>query len=360
MRSRLQIALLFAALIATGCSGAGDGADSPTPAPSTPADAAPAGDRRPDAVLATIDGEAVTMAEVRDEVGLQLAEMDFDYRSRRHDLVENTLNRIVRTRLLETEAARRGVTPEELTQELMAGEVEVTDEQVTAFYEQNRARLQGATLEQVGPQIRRYLETQNRQRVLQEFAAELDRDVEILLEPLRVDLETTGHPAQGSEDAPVTLVEFSDFQCPYCQSFLPTLERVEQKYGDRVRVVFRQFPLRDIHPQAQVAAEASLCAWEQDAFWELHDLMFAEQQSLTADELKQKAERLELDVEAFSDCLDSSRYADRVQADFEAGVAAGVSGTPAIFVNGRPLPGGAAPFETVAELIDEELQRTEQ
>lgn len=362
MKNALRCALVLVTAAAVGaCSGGNGGSDGPPVTPpnsagtsaATPARPGPASDR----VLATIDGEPITMAEVEEEVGLQLAEMDFDYRSRRHDLVDNTLDRIVRDRLLAEEAARRDVTPEELSRDLTEGQVEVTDEQVAAFYNQNRARLQGASLEQIGPQIRQFLEDQNRQRILQEFADELDRDVEVLLEPFRVDLETAGHPAFGPEDAPVTLVEFSDFQCPYCQGFLPTLEQIKENYADRVRVVYRQFPLRNIHPQAQVAAEASLCAWEQDRFWELHDLMFQEQQSLTADDLKEKAERVGLDVEAFAECLDSERHTDRVQDDLEAGVAAGVSGTPAIFVNGRPLPGGAVPFDTLSEVIDEELGR---
>jgi len=359
MKKPLRIALaLFAAATLAACS-AGEGADAPPATESTSVDVPAGPARAPDEVLATIDGEPVTMADVRQEVGVQLAEMDFDYRSQRHDLVESTLDRLVRERVLGKEADRRGMTTEELTRELTQGEVEVTDERVATFYNQNRARLQGASLEQIAPQIRRFLEEQDRERILQEFADELDRDVEIMLEPFRVELETEGHPASGPEDAPVTLVEFSDFQCPYCQSFLPTLEQIRESYGQQVRIVFRQFPLRSIHPQAQVAAEASLCAWEQDAFWELHDLMFQEQQSLTADELEEKAERLGLDGQAFGECLDSGRHADRVQDDLEAGVAAGVSGTPAVFVNGRPLPGGAVPFDMVSEVIEEELDRAD-
>jgi protein-disulfide isomerase len=175
------------------------------------------------------------------------------------------------------------------------------------------------------------------------------------LEPLRVEVAATG-PAVGPEGAPVTIVEFSDFQCPYCARIVPTLKQVQEEYGDKVRLVFRQFPLESIHPNAQKAAEASLCAGEQGKFWEMHDLMFEEQQQLAMEELKEKAVRLELDAEAFGECVDSSRFAEQVADDLREGSTAGVSGTPAMFINGRFL-NGAQPFEAIAKVVDEELER---
>jgi protein-disulfide isomerase len=134
---------------------------------------------------------------------------------------------------------------------------------------------------------------------------------------------------------------------------IPTLEQVKQNYGDKVRLVFRQFPL-NIHPNAQKAAEASLCANDQGKFWEMHDLMFAAQRQLTVENLKEKAQRLELDTAAFGQCLDSDKYAAQVQADLEAGMQAGVTGTPAMFINGIPIS-GAVPYEQLAQVIDAEL-----
>jgi protein-disulfide isomerase len=167
-------------------------------------------------------------------------------------------------------------------------------------------------------------------------------------------MDAEGFPAKGPAEAAVTIVEFSDFQCPYCSRVLPTLDRIQQSYGDKVRLVFRQFPLRSIHPQAQKAAEASLCAHDQQKFWEMHDAMFGDAKQLGIDQLKAKAASLGLDTEAFNECLDSSRHAEQVQGDVVAGSQAGVTGTPAMFVNGRFLS-GAQPYEAIAKLIDEEL-----
>jgi len=156
----------------------------------------------------------------------------------------------------------------------------------------------------------------------------------------------------------VTIVEFSDFECPYCSRVIPALEQVLDTYGDQVRLVFRQFPLNNIHPNAQKAAEASLCANDQGKFWEMHDLMFKEQRSLELEQLKEKAARLELDVEAFNECVDSSKYAEAVMSDQEAASRVGVSGTPALFINGRFLS-GAQPYEQLAVVIDAELASRE-
>ena len=162
-------------------------------------------------------------------------------------------------------------------------------------------------------------------------------------------------PSKGPANAPITIVEFSDFQCPFCSRVNPTLAQVREKYGDKVRIVFRQFPL-SFHQQAQKAAEASLCAGDQGKFWELHDAMFADQQALGVDQLKTKAAGLGVNAEQFNQCLDSGKHAATVQADLKDGSAAGVSGTPAMFINGRFLS-GAQPLNEITKVIDDELAR---
>jgi protein-disulfide isomerase len=154
----------------------------------------------------------------------------------------------------------------------------------------------------------------------------------------------------------VTIVEFSDFQCPFCQRVAPTLKRVRDAYGDRVRIVWKDFPLTSIHPQAFKASEAAQCAHEQGKFWDYHDRLFANQQALQVESLKKYAADAGLDAARFGSCLDTAKYAERVQAQMGAGTELGVNSTPAIFINGRLLS-GAQPYETFTAVIEEELQR---
>lgn len=164
-------------------------------------------------------------------------------------------------------------------------------------------------------------------------------------------------PALGSPDAPVLIVEFSDFQCFYCARFAnETLGPILDTYGDSVRLVYRDFPLSSIHPQAEKSAEAAQCAHQQGKFWEYHDLLFENQQALDIGSLKVYAQQLGLDSEAFDDCLDSGHFATEVEQDLTDGVNYGVTATPTFFVNGR-LVRGAQPLSVFQALIDEELAK---
>jgi predicted DsbA family dithiol-disulfide isomerase len=328
------------------------------------ADAAAANQAADDTVVGRVMGQPITMAELEtgaadqlQGVEAQLLQCERQAEQNRHQVLQSALEAEIRNRLVAAEAAEAGQTPQEyLAAELESKLAPVTDEDVQAFYAENQARIGNRPIEQVGPQIRQYLEQQNRAQAEQVFFDALaeKHEVAFLLEPPRTQVAAEG-PSHGPVDAPVTIVEFSDFECPFCSRVLPALEQVKANYGDKVRLVFRQFPL-NIHPNAQKAAEASLCAADQDKFWEMHDLMFAEQRQLSVADLKAKAQRLELDTAAFDQCLDSGRHAGQVQADLAAGVEAGVSGTPAMFINGIPVS-GAVPYENLAELIDAELER---
>ena len=357
--SRLAVSAAFAALAALSLAAIGCGTDATSssgrrgPAPPPPPVAIGAND-----ALAVIDGAEVTLADLDELLGPQLGKMDIDYQRERHQLIENATRRHVRDRLLAAEAEERGITTEALIAEVVGDKATASEEEVRSFYLQNQAQLGGRTFESIAPQIRDYLQGQVRETLLEDYAEELaaERDVEYVLGAFRVELDLAGAPATGPDDAPITLVEFSDFECPYCKSFAPTLDQVKASYPDQVRIVFLQFPLREIHPNAQKAAEASLCIHEQDKFWEAHDLFFAEQGALTVADLQQKAESLGLDMTAFNACFESGKYVDSIEADLRKGFEAGVNGTPAVFINGRPLPGGAVPFQMVAEIIDEELE----
>ena len=152
----------------------------------------------------------------------------------------------------------------------------------------------------------------------------------------------------------MTLVEFSDFECPFCQRVAPTLKKVRETYGDKVRLVWKDYPLTQIHPNAFKAGEAGHCAAEQGKFWEFHDRLFANQQALVPDALKGHASTLGLDTAKFNACLDSSKYSERVRDGIAQGTRLGVNSTPTIYINGR-LVSGAQPYEVIAGIIDEEL-----
>ena len=304
-------------------------------------------------VLAVVDGKAITAADVRRRAADAFTQIERDYQRRTQDLLERTIEQAIDDLLLDQEAAARRVNRDQLLAMLKVAPV--SDADVTAFYEQNKARFEGPKGAVAG-QIRKFLEqraqTDARQRYVRELRAK--HKVEIKLQPDRVAVAATG-PAKGPVGAPVTIVEFSDFQCSYCAQLTPVLNRVKQSYGDRVWLVFRQYPLGS-HPDAAKAAEAALCAAEQGKFWEMHDALFADQHALGVDQLKAKAKALALNTTSFNACLDSGARSAQVRTDASDGARAGVTGTPTLFINGRLLS-GAAPAERISALIDDELRR---
>lgn len=164
----------------------------------------------------------------------------------------------------------------------------------------------------------------------------------------------TDDPVKGNSGAKVTIVEFSDFECPFCGRAQQTLKQIEEAYKDQVRFVFKQFPL-PFHTNAPNAALASLCAQDQGKFWEYHDKLFANQTALSPQDLKKYAQELGLNAGEFSACLENKKYQAQVDQDMKDGQTAGVGGTPAFFINGR-LVSGAQPFENFKTIIEEELK----
>lgn len=304
-------------------------------------------------VIAVVNGQPITEAQVRENGAAQFKQLERDFEQQKYQLLQGQLEQMIQERLLEAEAKAKGVTKEQLIADIKPAEV--NDAAIDAFYEENKARIPQPK-EQVAPQIRQYLQQRGQFEAREKFFNDLKAKykVEMKLEPLRTEVAAVG-PAKGPENAPVTIVEFSDFQCPFCARLIPTLDQVKAKYGDKVRLVFRQFPLA-MHAEAQKAAEASLCANDQGKFWEMHDAMFQNQQQLAVDKLKERAKELGLNAESFNSCLDSGKYQAKVSEDLQAGTAAGVSGTPALFVNGRFI-NGAVPLEQITEIVDDELRR---
>ncbi len=307
-------------------------------------------------VLATVNGKAITEGDVRAANASEFQALDRQYQQNQHELLDSKLKQMVQDSLVETEAKTKGVSKEQLLADSTKGAA-VTDADIDKFYNENKAQIPPTmTKEQVTPKIKAYLEQQQQASVRQKYFDSLEAKykVDYHLDPIRIPVESAGFPTQGPSTAPVTIVEFSDFQCPYCSRLKPEIEQIKAKYGDKVRVVFRQFPLA-MHQNAQKAAEAALCANDQGKFWQMHDAMFNDQSGLTPEGLKAKAKTIGLNTQAFDTCLDSDKHTKDIQADMAAGQAAGVQGTPAMFVNGRFI-NGAVPVDDISKVIDDELK----
>jgi len=310
----------------------------------------------PGKVLATVNGKKITEGEVRSANAQEFQALERQYQQNQHDLLDSKTKQMVEDNLLEAEAKAKKMTKDQVLAEGTKG-TPVTDAEIDKFYNDNKAQIPPTmTKESVAPRIKQYLEQQRQGEARQKFfdALEAKYKVDYSLEPIRVAVDSSGFPAQGPATAPVTIVEFSDFQCPFCSRLKPELEQVKAKYGDKVRIVFRQFPLA-MHQNAQKAAQAALCANDQGKFWQMHDAMFNDQAGLTPDALKAKAKTIGLNEQTFAACLDGDKHSKEIQADMAAGQAAGVQGTPAMFVNGRFI-NGAVPVDQITHVIDEELK----
>lgn len=310
-----------------------------------------------------VDGVSITEGDVRKEGAADLDDLELQSLKAKaiaarneHEILERALGRLIEEKLLRAEAARQGISKEALVEREIDGKAPTpTDDEIDAFYEANQSRI-GRPKEEVNDQIRAYLKGRRRTAFKQAYIDTLKKTHTALgeLPPLRFSIDVSKSPSLGSRSAPVELIVFSDFQCPYCKDFAETMREIHRQYGDRVRIAFRQFPLTRIHPHAAQAAQASLCAGAQGRFWEMHDLLFADQGKLGRDDLRGRAAELKLDTKTFDACLDSERYARQVREDLRAGARAGVEGTPALFVNGRSMPGSQS-YDDIVATIEEEL-----
>jgi protein-disulfide isomerase len=208
-------------------------------------------------------------------------------------------------------------------------------------------------------QIRTNLQNEKLAGARQAFVRDLRARsaVRILLKPplvYRAAVNVTGARTRGPANAPVTIVEFSDYHCPFCKRAEETVAQILSRYGDRVKLVFKDFPIDQLHPQARRAHEGARCAADQARFWEYHTLLFEGPPQSTSDQLLGAAKRAGVDVPRVEQCLGRGTHKAAVQQDVDEGVKLGVAATPTSFVNGRPLS-GAQPLETFVQLIDDEL-----
>ena len=312
--------------------------------------------------VAVIDGQPVTYGDVQKEQGGKLVQAEVKALTELYDARRSAVDEYVTKRVIDAEAKSKGETLEQwYEKDVLASVPAPSEDEQKKFYEQNKAQMGGQSYEQIKDRIASFLKQQKGREHLTKSVDELKAKHSVKITVAqpnlpRVEVAATG-PARGPDQAPVTIVEFSDFQCPYCGREFPVVERLMKEYDGKVRLVFRHFPL-DFHPYAQKAAEAGACAAEQgaDKFWKLHDKMFVNQQKLGVDDLKGYAKEAGVDSARFDKCLDTGEKRALVQADEKAGQQAGVSGTPAFFVNGIFI-NGAVPYEQFKETVDRELKQ---
>ena len=324
-----------------------------------PSSAQPSKPLAPTDVVATVGSKSITAADV-DERALQQPVSNFGNVKLAQALYEarrQAIDEIVADILMDQEAKSRGIDRSALVEKEIADKVApVSDTDVANWYQANQARVQGASLDQVRAPVRAYLIQERMEDARQRFVGTLKEKtaVRVLLDPPRLKVAASG-PSKGSPGAPVEMIEFSDFQCPYCLRAQATVDQVLKTYGDRIHFVYRHYPLPS-HPNARPAAEASSCAAEQGKFWPYHDRLFEQPAKLSDGDLKSHAASLGLDTAKFNGCVDSRKYKSQVDTDVKEGDEAGVNGTPAFFINGRLLS-GAQPFEAFRRIIDDELSR---
>ncbi|HZM86619.1 MAG TPA: thioredoxin domain-containing protein [Blastocatellia bacterium] len=286
-------------------------------------------------VLAIVNGEKITSGDVEES----LKPLIYDVQMRVYALMKSELELRINDVLLEQEAQKRKMTAKALVDaELTPNVKKIGDQEAAKFYEENKDRIEGE-LAILRDQIIDYLQKKEQRRAEIVFAERLKQGAKIEInlkepEPLILKIATDEQPSKGSANAPVTIVEFTDFECPTCQQSHPVLEKLAQEYSDKVRLVVRDYPLEK-HKNAFKAAEAAEAAREQGKYWEYAAVLFENQKELGVEKLKEYASKVGLDRKKFDAELASSKYTARVQRDMQDGMKAGVSATPTIFINGR-------------------------
>jgi protein-disulfide isomerase len=307
-------------------------------------------------VLAKIGGE-----EISEDALVGEDKMDFfDLKKREYELKMERLNRLVVDKLVGAEAKKANMSLDDfINKKVVGGEIKIGEKDLKKFIAEKHI-----PESQINPQIKEritsYLQNVKRQDAIQAYVAKLTKSspVEIYFEKpkMSVAVEAGNGPVWGKADAPVTIVEFSDFQCPFCSRGAETVNEIKKKYAGKVKIVFRHFPL-PMHKDARPAGEASLCVNDQgvDKFWKFHDLAFKNQDKLDPVNLEKYAKDSGADVAKYKECLTAKKFGDAVQKDMDYGEKVGVKSTPTFFINGEIIA-GAVPIENFSEVIDEALE----
>jgi len=321
-----------------------------TPSTAGPTGGASTADNR-GGPIAMVAGQPIYENELQSSVAPKLMQL----RNQEYQIKRQALDNLIDQKLLEAEAKKKGVSTDKfLEQEVDAKIPDTTDAEAYAYYLGQRNQL-NRSFEDAKTFAKNSLKQAKIQQARQDFYAQMRKEaqVAVLLQAPKVDVSYDPARVRGNPKAPVMIVEFADFQCPYCQAVESTLKSVLVKHEGQVAIAFRDMPLTQIHPLAQGAAEAARCAGEQGKFWEYHDLLFTDRK-LDKDGLENEAQSLKLDQKQFDSCITSGRYKVQIDQDAQDGRKAGVNGTPAFFINGVFMD-GAQPESAFEEKIQDAL-----
>ena len=304
-------------------------------------------------ILAKINGEPITEGQVRDVAGADLMKAE----SELYDAQKGGIDQIIEDRLLELEAKKEGISKIELLKKEVFEKIQVADAEIKKFYDENKDRLGARSFDEVKSSIQGYLFRERQDEIHGALIAKLKKkaDIEVLISVPRTKIDEGDFPAKGPKDAPIRLVEFTDYECPFCGKARPTVTKVMEEYKGKIRYVLRDFPL-SFHKNSLKAHEAAHCADDQGKYWDLNQKIWENQHAITLDDLKKYAKEVKLKTKNFDECLDSGKYSKKVAESLAYGQTVGVSGTPAFFINGRMIS-GARPFEAFKEIIDDELNQ---
>jgi protein-disulfide isomerase len=320
----------------------------------------------PATVVATMGHQSVTEADVvaQDQAAFDKIKSDYELKlhvlklheeQEHYALVQKQANRMLDTKAVELEAKSRGLTPDAVLKEITVPAV--TEAEARSYYEANKSRTHDS-FEQLQPEITQFLASQHNTDASRKFydALRAKHNIALTIPPYRMMAAAVG-PARGGERARVTIVEFGDFQCPYCRQAEDTVRSIIAKYPNDVRLVFRELPLASIHPNAYAAARAAVCADRQGKFWPMHDALYADQSALSDAGLLDTAKRVGLDATTFSSCLPQDATNEAILTDINAADELAITGTPFFLVNGRPI-NGVVPMEQFEAVITDELKKT--
>ncbi len=302
-------------------------------------------------VIAEYNGKSVRSSEVFTQVKTRLFELEEEvYRTK-----EQAIREFVEQRLLDDEAKKANLKIEELLDKQAGGAVaEVADKDIEAFLASKGLSLKDPRIKK--DDVREYLKYRQKFEKRQGYVEKLRESAKLKIlikepESPKLTVSTDGHPSWGNAKAPVTVVEFSDFQCPFCSRAVPVIDRIKKEFGpEKVRIVFRDMPLPN-HNRALPASLAARCANEQGKFWEMHNALFENQQKLEDKDLKEYAKTVGLDLPKFNDCFDNKKYVADLEKSRSEAEKVGITATPSFLINGVLLQ-GAQPFEKFKEKID--------